>query len=299
MSGQNAGRAAFILVNYNGWEVTRECVASLKRMKNQDYFVVIVDNDSSDGSFAELEKAYASDSQVMVVSAGANLGFAGGTNLGIRAALEQSAGWILLLNNDTEASENFLGRMLEGADRESIFAPRINYFSERETPWYAAGQIDFNTGTVKNGDPETGKEVSFASGCCMLFSPEVFEKIGEFDEEYFMYYEDVDFCLRARSAGIRIVYLPDAVVYHKVGSTSGGEQSKLSIYYNNRNRFFLIRKYRKLFTLRCVLYTACTRVMRFCAGVVRKGNDRVIADAYRDYRKGITGRKDYPDTDRT
>ena len=292
MSGQNDGRTAFILVNYNGREVTRECVASLKRMKNRDWFAVIVDNDSPDGSFAELEKEYASDGQVAVVSAGANLGFAGGTNLGIRTALEAGAGWILLLNNDTEVAEDFLDRMLEKADRESIFAPRINYFSDRDKAWYAAGQIDFNTGTVKNGDPENSGEVSFASGCCMLFSPEVFEKIGEFDEGYFMYYEDMDYCLRAPAAGVRIVYLPEAVVYHKVGSTSGGEQSKLSIYYNNRNRFFLIRKYRELFTVRCVVYTACTRVLRFCAGIVRRGNDRVIAEAYRDFRKGIFGKKE-------
>ena len=101
MSGQNVGRAAFILVYYNGREVTQECVASVKRMKNRDWFAVIVDNDSPDGSFAELEKEYASDGQVTVVSAGANLGFAGGTNLGIRTALEAGAGWILLLNNDT------------------------------------------------------------------------------------------------------------------------------------------------------------------------------------------------------
>lgn len=292
MSGQNTGRAAFILVNYNGRKVSRECVASLKRMKNRDWFAVIVDNDSPDGSFAELEKEYASDGQVTVVSAGANLGFAGGTNLGIRTALEQGAEWILLLNNDTEVAEDLLDRMLEGADRESIYAPRINYFSDRGKAWYAAGRIDFNTGTVKNGDPETGGEVSFASGCCMLFSPKVFDKIGEFDEGYFMYYEDVDYCLRARAAGVRIVYLPEAVVYHKVGATSGGEQSKLSIYYNNRNRFFLIRKYRELFTVRCVVYTACTRVLRFCAGVVRRGNDRVIAEAYRDFRKGIFGKKE-------
>lgn len=279
-----------ILVNYNGWKVTCECISSLKRMENREWHAVIVDNASADGSLAELEKAYALDGQVSVVSAGANLGFAGGTNLGIRCALAQGAEWILLLNNDTEVPADFLDRMTEKADRESIFAPRISLFSDRAAVWYAAGYIDFRTGTVKNGDPSRGGEVSFASGCCMLFSPEVFSRIGEFDEDYFMYYEDVDFCLRAREAGVRIVYLPEAAVFHKVGRTTGGEQSKFSIYYNNRNRFYILRKYH--FGAIAVFYTAVTRALRWTAGILTGGNDRVILQAYRDYRKGISGKKE-------
>ena len=124
----------------------------------------------------------------------------------------------------------------------------------------------------------------------MLFSPEVFEKIGEFDEGYFMYYEDVDYCLRARAAGIRIVYKPEAVVYHKVGATTGGELSQLSIYYNNRNRFYILQKYRNDFTRRAVFYTAITRTMRYGAGCLRNGNDRIIRRAWRDFRAGLRGK---------
>ena len=287
MSRESGDTVFIILVNYNGWKVTAECLDSLKRMNCRDYAAVVVDNCSTDDSAERLEAAYAGDPQVTVIRSEANRGFAGGTNLGIRHALGRGAGWIMLLNNDTEAEADFLDRMMAQADRESIFAPRINYWSDRTTPWYCAGRIDRNTGIVKNGDPAKGGEVSFASGCCMLFSAEVFRRIGEFDEDYFMYYEDVDYCLRAAAAGVRIVYVPEAVIYHKVGSTTGGEQSKLSIYYNNRNRFIVIRRYR--FGVRCVIYTAVTRVMRYTAACLTGGNDRVILTAYRDYRKICRG----------
>ncbi len=282
-------RVTIILVNYNGGRITRECVDSLKRMRNQDYDVLIVDNCSTDDSPDELKRAYAEDPQISVIATEENRGFAGGNNFGIRAAIENGAEWILLLNNDTEVEEDFLDRMVRDIDRDTIYAPRINLFSDRTTPWYAAGQIDFNTGIVKNGDPEKGGEVTFASGCCMLFSSDVFRKIGEMDEGYFMYYEDVDYCLRARAAGIRIIYRPEAVIYHKVGGTTGGEQSKLSIYYNNRNRFWIIRKYRELFTARCIFYTAGTRMLRCCCGVIKNGNDKIILRAWKDFRAGIRG----------
>ena len=286
----NKDTVTIILVNYNGGQVTRECVDSLKRMRNQEYQVMIVDNCSTDDSPMELNRAYAEDPQVSVIATEDNRGFAGGNNFGIRTALERGSEWILLLNNDTEAAEDFLDRMTADIDRESIYAPRINYFSDKKTPWYAAGIIDFGTGIVKNGDPEKGGEVSFASGCCMLFSADVFRRIGEFDEDYFMYYEDVDYCLRARAAGIRIVYKPEAVVYHKVGATTGGELSQLSIYYNNRNRFYILQKYRNDFTRRAVFYTVVTRTMRYCAGCLRNGNDRIIQRAWRDFQAGLRGK---------
>ena len=283
-------KVTIILVNYNGGRVTRECVDSLKRMRNQDYSVIIVDNGSTDASFDELKQVYAEDPQICVIATGENRGFAGGNNFGIRTAIEQGTEWILLLNNDTEAEEDFLDRMTENVDRETIYAPRINLFSDKKTPWYAAGWIDFNTGIVKNGNPEKGGEVSFASGCCMLFSCDVFRKIGELDEGYFMYYEDMDYCLRAREAGIRIVYKPEAVIYHKVGGTTGGEASKLSIYYNNRNRFYIIRQYREVFTGRCILYTAGTRLLRYTGGLLKNGNDKVILRAWKDFRAGLRGK---------
>ncbi len=105
-----------------------------------------------------------------------------------------------------------------------------------------------------------------------------------------MYYEDVEYSLRAVSKGIHIVYIPSSVIYHKVGKSSGGETSAFSIYYTNRNRFYLIQEYH--LGIVCIVYTFCTRMLRVLTAGIRKSNDRIIIEAYRDFRNHKKGRKD-------
>ena len=182
-----------ILVNYNGWKDTRDCIHSLGQMHNQNYHVIVVDNASTDDSSEILHELFYMNDKVTVIDAESNQGFAGGNNLGIRYASECGAEYIMLLNNDTEVREDFLDRITANIDKNSIVTPRINYYSnsDKNMPWYCAGEIDYHRGIVKNGDPLYEGEVSFASGCCMLFSEEVFKTLGGLDERYFMYYESI------------------------------------------------------------------------------------------------------------
>jgi hypothetical protein len=102
-----------------------------------------------------------------------------------------------------------------------------------------------------------------------------------------MYWEDMDYSLRLKEAGVKIQYFPDAKVWHKVGM-SAGSQSKLGVYYSNRNRFFLLKKYR--FGIFAWIYTGVTRLMRYLCSFINKSNDRVILKAWHDYKKGIMGK---------
>ncbi len=289
-----------ILINYNGMKVTTECIDSLKKMDvtRYDYHVVLVDNASTDGSGIELLKAYENDDKISVICSKENAGFAGGNNVGIKYAYELGADFVCMLNNDTEVKEDFLNTYMDCFLKDSdnnkkplMLAPKINFFWNKDESWYAEGFIDKNKAIVGNGEGLTHKKVDFASGCCVLFNKKVTDKIGLMAEDYFMYCEDMDYSLRATGAGIDIYYTPDTVIYHKVGKTSGGEKSKVSIYYNNRNRLYLLKDYD--FSLRAKLYTHITRFARYVSSFVNGSEDRIIKEAYRDFKKGIKGKKEF------
>lgn len=280
-----------ILLNYNGFELTRECINSLKGMYNQNYEIIVVDNASTDGSYDLLYTEYGADKKIVILKNERNNGFADGNNFGIRYAIKNGGKLFLLLNNDTEVEKDFLDKIVSNYNYDSIHTPKINFFNDKNDIWYAAGEIDYGKCIVKNGNADIEKKVSFATGCCMLFSKNIVDKIGLMNEEYFMYYEDVDYSLKAINNGVDIIYKPGALVYHKVGKSSGGEKSILSIYYNNRNRFYIMKKYH--FGIKCKIYTFVTRTIRLVVAKFKNNNDKIIIEAYRDYKKGIIGKKNF------
>lgn len=277
-----------ILINYNNYVDTIDCIKSLDGVVYPHKRIIIVDNNSTNESVRELQKAVNGRKDIVLIALDKNLGFAGGNNIGIKRALENGVENILLLNNDTEVEPDFLQKLTKDWNKESVRTPRINYFYDKKTVWYAAGNFNTNKCKVENGEPDHNARVSFASGCCMLFSKKIIDRIGLMREDYFMYCEDVEYSLRMTKFGVPIEYIADSVIYHKVGKSSGGVKSKASIYYNNRNRFYLIKEYR-LGTI-AVLYTFVTRMLRLIRAAILHNNDAVIIRAYADYRHGIKGK---------
>lgn len=196
-----------------------------------------------------------------------NLGFSGGNNLGIRHALENGADYVLILNNDTIADKDFLQNLVEVAEKDihiGIVSPKIYFakgfefhkdrYLEKDLGhvfWYAGGIMDWKNiigkhrgvDEVDKGQYEEVMETDFASGCCMMLKKEVIEKVGLFDENYFLYYEDNDLCKRVRLAGYKILYVPQAVIWHKNAGSAGGSGSSLQDYYITRNRLMFGIKY--------------------------------------------------------
>jgi GT2 family glycosyltransferase len=241
-----------ILVNYNGYKDTIECVNSLKKINYNNYKIIIVDNASSDDS-AKILKQKLNDCEI--IKSKKNLGFAGGNNLGIKYALNHNANYIMLLNNDTLVNTDFLGVMFNSFNRDNkigLVGCKIMYYPKKNIIWYGGGYIDWfkfigvhnGMKEVDKGQCDNEKEIDFMTGCCMLIKREVFEKVGFLSEDYFMYFEDADFCVKLKNIGYKIWYNPNAIIYHKVGLSSGGEESPFSIEWSTKNRLLFMSKYK-------------------------------------------------------
>jgi GT2 family glycosyltransferase len=231
-----------ILVNWNRADLTIECLRSLKAIDYPDHELIIVDNASTDGSAGVLKSSFP-DARLFVNDR--NLGFAGGNNVGVRYAVDNNADYVLLLNNDTEVDPRFLSELVAATEADpkiGIAGSKIYYFSEPRRLWYAGGSVDLWTGDTHHigeneldaGQYDVAKDTDYVSGCAMLIKRRVLEEIGLFDERMFLYYEDSDYCMRARRHGYRVVYVPSSVVWHKVSSTTG-KVKDLQLFYGTRN----------------------------------------------------------------
>lgn len=290
---------AVILVNYNGYEDTIRCLQSFREVRYKNYCIYIVDNGSTNNSYSVL-KEYCGcnkDIKTKIIKSTANLGFSGGNNIGIKDALSAGADYILLLNNDTVVTPDFLDILVGNADENTIVAPRMMYWKDKNIVWYAGGQLSkiFGRAWHNNINKELDsvidtkhKEVTFISGCCMLIHREIFNKIGLLEEKYFLYYEDTEYCWRALNNGIRLYYVGDSVIFHNV-SSSTGHNSCLMNYYKIRNRMYLIKEYvngRKKITSFLLAHA------EIVIGIlIRKYQFEAVKAGIKDYKAGIVGRK--------
>jgi GT2 family glycosyltransferase len=238
-----------ILLNYNGARDTIDCVGSLRKSSFKDFEVVVVDNASSDDS-VDLLKARCPDVTLLVNNR--NLGFAGGSNIGIRHALKKGSEFLLLLNNDTTVDPDVLGilvKTMEENPQAAIVGGKIYYSDRPNVIWFAGGYFNANSGfgdhygksEEDRGQYNKVRECDFITGCCMLIRSEVCQKIGFLDQSYFLYYEDADFCTRARRAGYSVLYLPGAIIYHKISRATSWD-SPVYIYFNLRNKLFYLQR---------------------------------------------------------
>jgi len=289
-----------IILNWNGWKETIECLESFYQITYSNYYVIVVDNGSEDDSIKKIkefaegkikvsskyfkydqsnkpikvleyekEEAEAGggreseisnlppSKKLILIKNDKNYGFAGGNNIGIRYALKAlNPDYILLLNNDTVVDREFLNNLIKFAERDKetgIVGPKIHYYDydgrsdvisftgEDIVPWKGVGQR-YGSGEIDKGQWDKPMETDKIEGSCMLIRKEVFEKVGLFDERFFCYYEETDLCFRAKKAGFKVKYCPDANIWHKVASSMGGRTSPIRIYFLARNRFLFIAK---------------------------------------------------------
>ncbi len=217
-------KVAIIILNWNGKEDTVECLESFRKVAYPCYKVLLVDNASTDGSVGLFRQRYP-DIELIVNEK--NLGFAGGNNAGIKRALEGGADYLLLLNNDTVVYPDFLGGLVDVAEsdaRVGIVGPKICFYSGPEKVWSAGGTINMATGRIGNdgeGLPQEGlrgtKEVDYVSGCALLIKAAVARQIGPMDEDYFLYFEEADWNLKARRLGYVCMVNNDVRILHKSG----------------------------------------------------------------------------------
>jgi GT2 family glycosyltransferase len=240
-----------VTVTFNSSGVIDDFMVSMLNQGYSAFILYVVDNASSDDTLQGLSKY--KDPRIVLIPNQTNVGVAEGNNTGIRAALRDSCGLILLINNDTVFEADLLQKLVEGLQKHrcEMIVPKILFFDKPDTIWCAGGYFSALRGTSghfgfgKNVDDprfDDSRAISYSPTCCMLIEHEVFDRIGLMDENYFVYHDDTDFCLRACRGGVRLFYLPSAQILHKVGSLTG-LNSSFTIRFASRNHVYLILKH--------------------------------------------------------
>ncbi len=219
---------------------------------HSDFELLVIDNLSTDNTLDVLSEVV--DSRVHVVRNKHNVGYAAACNQGARYFLDRGVCEVLFINNDTEFTPDLFESLLAlrtHYDADAI-TPRVSFAEEPSINWYAGGRFSFwkgfqgeHLGEGKRHDPTDVEPrwTPVAPGCCVLFSSATFERIGLFDPNYFVYFEDTDYFIRMARTGLRLLYAPGIVVAHKISLSTGGPQSDFSIRYYQRNQVYLLRKH--------------------------------------------------------
>lgn len=252
-----------IILHYNGFEDLKKCLETLPRLSVKDCQIqtLVVDNGSKPRVLADLKVFLKQNTgsnglhlqNLRLIENGRNLGFAKGNNVGIKLALNDGADYILLLNNDTKIEMNFLESLLK-LDAP-IASPIVKFREFKDKPklmFDLGGFVNWWTGRTYhlNAYKEDLKgfkkrfflEADYVAGCCMLIKREVFERIGLLDEKYFIYFEDVDFCITAKKHGFKVIVDLKSVIYHKLGG-SMDRWSKRAIFHNLVGNLIFITKH--------------------------------------------------------
>lgn len=231
-------RLTIITINYNSSENTIKLLEALKNQTSKDFEIIVVDNNSND--VGKLMDYKTPETNIIYIKNDRNLGFSGGNNVGIKKALENGSNWVLLLNNDTMPESHLIEHLkanLEG--QEGIFGLALDEGSgvacSGQIQWLKSTLIHI---TTLNVVMTKSVDKFYAIGGAMLIQKNVFDKIGLLDENYFLYFEDADFCQRARREGISVSFLPKIIISHSVSSSTKKLGSPMLLRYHYRNALY-------------------------------------------------------------
>jgi len=248
---------SIIILNWNGWKDSIKCLESLYQINYSNFNIILVDNASKDDS-VKIIKDYAENKKLTLIENEKNYGFAEGNNIGIRYALKHlNPEYILLLNNDTIVNKDFLKELIKAGEKDmfiGILGPKIYHYDRPDIIWSAgckiswkfARGIQIGTGEIDKGQYDEPKEVEYVSGSAFLIKKAVIDKIGLMDKNYFLYFEESDWTLRANRAGYKSLYVPASKVWHKVSQSGGGISKPTGLYYITRNRWIFMKKWANL-----------------------------------------------------
>lgn len=276
---------AVVILNWNGWRDTIQCLESMRSPGHRDLHVVVVDNGSEDQSIEKLQDWAASRGEVLdnvvfgtaeatgsvgwaheaptggsdvgdpfsslsLIACRVNRGYAGGINVGIECAIRKGAEYILLLNNDTIVDAELVPRLIRGGQSDEsigVLGPTILEHGSTGVVQSVGGTMSLWTGRGKllgsgQAHHEMTSELSdvdWVSGAAFMLKREAVEKVGLLDEQFFLTYEETDYCFRARREGFRVVVVPEATVQHRGGASMAGS---VADYHLTKNRAIFMKK---------------------------------------------------------
>ena len=227
-------RVSVILLNWNGYHETAACLSSLRHLRYGNYEVTVVDNGSTNDSASRLRDNHP---WVRLIETGRNLGFAGGCNVGIGYALAHGADFVWLLNNDTVVDGHALQAMVETAQSDPLIGAVGSAIYSMDEPAsiqaWGGGYVNFWLGRSRHFLKQVpDHSIEFITGASLLISRAAIESIGLLDEEFFMYWEDADFCFRLRHAKWRLAVAGQSKVWHKSSASVGNKSARMDAYFN-------------------------------------------------------------------
>jgi GT2 family glycosyltransferase len=245
-------RVCAVTLTWNNYAYTAAAIRSMQRSAYPFSRIIVVDNGSTDGSVDHLEADF-TDPQVQFIRNPGNEGFARGMNIGFREAVAQGAEMIYCVNNDTETDPACAGLLVEALRRDpraGVAGPTIYYHGQPRKIWQAGGDMRrLRAGVVvplkgKTADdvPARPTTVTFLTGCAFLFHADLLTRVGYLDPAYFFYGEDVDFGLRVAAAGLTMLYVPAASVWHKIEDVAKDRTSPFVLYHLGRGTALVFRK---------------------------------------------------------
>lgn len=288
-------KVSIIILNWNNYKDTKECLLSLDKITYPNYEVIVVDNGSIDGSTLKIQKDFPQHKYIYNKD---NLGFTEGNNIGMKYAMKKGTDFVLILNNDVVVEKNFLESLVDIALRNpdvGIVGPAIYFYREPEKLSRTGCKINYWRINTKVYDSVESAEMDWVYGCCLLVKKEVINKIGYLYEPYFLSYEDVDYCVRAKKAGFKIIYEPKAKIWHKSGTTLKNISSSYH-YYFNRNKLLFIKRnapvYIKYFFY---FYFSLYLIFRILEKLIKKDTSAafIIKDSLIDFWMGNFGKKKF------
>lgn len=294
-----------VVLNWNGREDTLACLQSLRALEGDPVQVVVADNGSTDGSVPAIREQFP---EVTLIENGANLGFSGGNNAGIRHALQHGADWVVLLNNDATLQPGAIDALRRAARERpdaGAFAGKLFFADPPDLIWFAGqrfspliGYSGRPRGYRKPDAPQYRERVPVdrAAGAFMAVSRSALERAGLLDEDLFAYVEDVDWSLRIRESGCALLLEPDAIAVHRVSASTGGERgSTHALYYGMRNMIIVCDRHRPLprplAALRRWELWAIFMGQALLISDSRRPFVQAVREGYRDARRGRLGER--------
>lgn len=309
---------SIIILNWNGWKDTIECLESLYRINYPNYEVIVVDNGSTNNSVEMIKKwadgkkriessyfkynphnkpikyymytrkelesgkylsgkkkldNYSSNKKLFILQNDKNYGFAEGNNIAIKQIIkEKQSKYILLLNNDTVVEYKFLNNLIKHIANKSvgIVGSRNKYYSDPKKDWYAGGRFYYYLGGLINltyyKNCNKTIDVDYVSGSSLLIKTSILNnKNMYFDRSYFCYYDDIQLCYEAKRYGFKVKYVPNSVIYHKVGKSA--KNSEKYMYLNTRNRIWFVK--RSFNIVQNIVFFLSYFICRFPIGILR------------------------------
>lgn len=336
--------SVFILVlNWNGWKDTTECLESIQRLNYTNYSIVVIDNGSTDFSMAKIKDwaagklsvkstffaydptikpvtwieydrataevggiqeqetkiaALPANRKIILIQNGENLGFAGGNNVGIRYALKRGADYVWLLNNDTVVDRETLSKMVDLAETRAdvgVVGSKLLCYNKQGVIQAAGGGkvwpwlgIARHYGEQEDDMGQWNKviEPDYVAGASLLSKRAAIADTGLIEENYFLYWEDTDWCGRAKRKGWRLLYCPNSLVWHKENNTTG-YKSPVVEYYALRNSLFYVRQFYAIYLPSAFLVQLLKLPKRIIKG--QFANAKAVVEGYADFLRRKRG----------